>query len=133
VVALLCGTQPRGYGANFGPYARCQICTSYDMETSLHVLIDCETLSETRASVYTPLLDSMPTSMRREYEAMDKSARIRFLLSGFLVDKYVPEWQELYMKTSTFVYEIYRARRNRYELLDITSRLAGLTAEEAPN
>ena len=131
VVALLCGTQPRGYGANFGPYARCQICTSYDMETSLHVLFDCETLSETRASVYTPLLDSMPTSMRREYEAMDKSARIRFLLSGFLVDKYVPEWQELYMKTSTFVYEIYRARRNRYELLDI--RLAGPTAEEAPN
>ena len=119
VVALLCGTQPRGYGANFGHYARCQICTSYEMETILHVLFDCETLSEMRERVYGPLLNSMPIRMRQEYEAMDKSARLKFLLSGFLVDKYVPEWQDLYMKTSTFVYEVYKARRNRYEFLNL--------------
>ena len=119
VVALLCGTQPRGYGANFGTHARCQICTSYEMETSLHVLFDCETLSVTRECVYVPLLETMPDAMRRAYEAMNKTTRLKCLLSGFLTAKYVPEWQELYMKTSAFVYELYRARRKRYELLNL--------------
>ena len=119
VVSLICGTQPRGLGANYGRFARCQICTSYEMETTTHVLFDCETLNITRDVVQRSLLDAMPDSMRHEFVKMDKLSRLKFLLSGFLVENYVPEWQDLYHKASSFVYELYRDRRNRYELLNV--------------
>ena len=119
VVSLICGTQPRGLGANFGRSARCQICTSYEMETTTHVLFDCDTLNITLDNLLRSLLTAMPDRMRCEYEAIDISSRLKFLLSGFLVENYVPEWQEIYLKTSSFIYELYRDRRNHYELLDI--------------
>ena len=57
--------------------------------------------------------------MRHEFVKMDKLSRLKFLLSGFLVENYVPEWQDMYHKASSFVYELYRDRRNRYELLNV--------------
>ena len=44
VVALLCGSQPNGYGANCGSQRRSQISGDFTVETMEHIIFECEGL-----------------------------------------------------------------------------------------
>ena len=48
VLALLCGSQPKGMGKNYSSALRCQIYASYVLEDFEHTLFVCETLQVIR-------------------------------------------------------------------------------------
>ena len=115
VVALVCGTQPNGYGANFGLNARCQICTSFDSETFVHTVYHCDKLDNIRRRLTDNLEECMPQNMWTDYTVMSCPQKLKFLLSGLMCDKYVPEWHDIYLAISDFIYELFRARAIAYK------------------
>ena len=117
VLALLCGSQPKGMGKNFNPVPRCQICASYALEDFEHTLFSCETLQNTRQRLVNDLIEVMPMGMRCEYTRMDHKTKLAFILSGLSSDSYMSEWTDIYLKASTFIYEMFRARAQEYERL----------------
>ena len=117
VVALICDTQPNGYGANFGRNARCQICDLYELDSIYHIMFHCSSLNGVRDTHINELRRSMPTAMRNEYDQMSNQQKLTYLLSGLNSDKYVPEWQEVYYRISNLVFEIYKCRSAKYKEL----------------
>ena len=60
----------------------------------------------------------MPLGMQTDLSNMSHKNKLRYILSGFSSERYVPEWQDIYLKTSTFIYEMYRARAAEYKRLE---------------
>ena len=118
VVALLCGTQPNGYGANFGSRVRCQICSTFAVETFEHVVFECEGITEARNVLLTDLLDAMPRAMRTSFTELNNEAKLVFILSGLGCDSYIKEWQDTYLKASRLVHCLFRERYNSYLGID---------------
>ena len=118
VMAILCGSQPKGMGKNFTRNPRCQICDAYALEDFEHTLFVCDSLSDMRQRLFSRLIESMPLSMQTDLLNMSHRNKLRYLLSGFSMEHYVPEWQDIYLKTSTFMYEMYRARAAEYKRLE---------------
>ena len=48
---------------------------------------------------------------------MDHKTKLAFILSGLSSDSYMSEWTDIYLKASTFIYEMFRARAQEYERL----------------
>ena len=105
-------------GKNFSRTPRCQICTDYVIEDFEHTLFVCENLRDIRQQLHAKLIESMPLAMHNEYVNMCNKDKLKYLLSGLSSNSYVPEWQDIYFKASTFIYEIYRARAAEYERLE---------------
>ena len=118
VVALVCGTQPNGYGTNFGLNPRCQICTSFDEETFEHTIFQCDRLILERQRLVSDLKDSMPRNMWSDFERMSFSHRYKFLVSGLMCNSYMPEWKDIYLKISNLIHGLYRARALAYKQLN---------------
>ena len=118
VVALLCGTQPNGYGANFGSRVRCQICSTFAVETFEHVVFECEGITEARNVLLTDLQDAMPQAMRTSFTELNNEAKLVFILSGLGCDSYIKEWQDTYLKASRLIHCLFRERYNRYSGID---------------
>ena len=116
VVALLCGTQPSGYGANFGSRRRCNLCCDYSTETLEHILFECTAL-ETRQASMKIMLDYMPTGMRESFLSMNNQAKAKFILSGLGSETYLYEWQNIYLSASKFIHDLYRERANKYNMI----------------
>ena len=57
----------------------------------------------------------MPDGMRAEFLSMSHKEKLLFILSGLASDSYIADWSCIYLKASTFVYEIYRARAIEYD------------------
>ena len=106
VVAIICGSQPKGLGANFGRNARCQICTGYETETFEHTLFTCDTLTCVRNNCLDKLRQSMPIAMWLDFERMSISYKMKFLLSGLNSTNYMPEWKDILLCVSNFVFEL---------------------------
>ena len=115
VVALLCGTQPNGYGVNFGSRRRCLICCDYVIETVEHIIFECSGLQINRQTLINELVASMPDAMREEFMYMNSRAKLTFILSGLGGSKYVPEWQSTYLKSSRLIHMMYRTRALKYK------------------
>ena len=113
VVALLCGTQPSGYGVNFGSRRRCNLCCDYATETLEHILFECASLVTRQPSIDN-MLDCMPTGMRDSFLAMNNQAKVTFILSGLGSETYLHEWQKIYLSASKFIHDLYRERLNKY-------------------
>ena len=118
VMAILCGTQPNGYGANFGLDPRCQICDSFASETFEHTVFQCERLDITRQRCMDEVKDSMPRAMWDEFSKMTHSQKLKFILSGLNSTKYMPEWKYIYVSLSSLIYEIYKERALIYKRLN---------------
>ena len=117
VIALLCGTQPNGYGVNFGSHVRCQICCDLTVETFEHTLFVCAGVSEVRNTPYLELMDSMPQAMKQSFVELNNKEKLVFILSGLGSAGYVREWQDIYIKASRFVHIMFRERANRYNAI----------------
>ena len=115
VVALLCGTQPRGYGANFGSQRRCQICCCYVVESMHHIIFECTGLQLKRASLINELTKAMPSGMRDSFAKMNNQAKTEFILTGLGSEVYIPEWQDIYLKASRMIHVIYSERAKIYK------------------
>ena len=87
-MSLLCGTQPNGYGVNFGHNLRCKLCESFDAETIQHVVLECEGLDAIRRPNILRLREAMPYAMRISYDELNNAEKLDFLLSGLGCDKY---------------------------------------------
>ena len=120
VIALICGTQPNGYGANFGLNPRCQICVSYESETFEHTVFCCDALDQARRRLMDDLKEAMPQNMWVDFERMSYSSRLKFLLSGLNCDRYMPEWRDVYLRVSDLIFGLYRARALSYKELTVT-------------
>ena len=118
VMALVCGTQPKGYGTNFGLNARCQICTSFNSETFEHTVFNCDRLNNTRERLIDNLREVMPQNMWTDFIRMPGSQKLKFLLSGLMCDEYMPEWKDIYLRTSDLIFELYRERALVYKQLN---------------
>ena len=118
VVALICGTQPNGYGVNFGLNPRCQICVSYEAETFEHTLFQCDGLDITRQRFMNDLKNNMPQNMWFDFDSMSYAQKFKFLLSGLNSDRYMPEWKDIYLSISTLIFELYKARAMSYNQLN---------------
>ena len=117
VVAILCGSQPNGYGVNFGSRVRCQICCDYCIETFEHIIFDCMELREVRNVLLTELLEAMPPAMRESFTGLNNLQRLVFIISGLGSDVYIKEWQEVYLKASRLIHIMFRERANRYNMI----------------
>ena len=115
VIALLCGTQPNGYGVNFGSQQRCQICCDYVTETMEHIIFECTGLQTKRHIVMELLMKSMPHAMRESFMMMNSKAKVVFILSGLGSSNYVPEWQDIYLKASRLIHVMYSERSMKYK------------------
>ena len=115
VIALLCGTQPNGYGVNFGSQQRCQICCDYVTETMEHIIFECTGLQTKRHIVMELLMNSMPHAMRESFMMMNSKAKVVFILSGLGSSNYVPEWQDIYLKASRLIHVMYSERSMKYK------------------
>ena len=118
VVSLLCGTQPNGYGVNFGPNQRCNLCESFVTETTQHVVFECEGLEVIRGPNRTRLRNAMPYAMRISYDDMINTQKLDFLLSGLGCDKYEHQWRDIYDAISRMIHELYRHRAFLYKRFD---------------
>ena len=119
VMALLCGTQPNGYGANFGDKVRCQICSAFAIETFEHTLFECEGIKETRQDLLAELYAAMPLAMRISFRELSNQEKLTFILSGLGCETYVREWNDIYHKACIFIHNVFRDRVNKYNAFDI--------------
>ena len=119
VVALLCGTQPNGLGANFGSRVRCQICSAFAIETFTHTVFECEGIIETRRIHLSELYNVMPAAMRISFCELSNQEKLTFILSGLGCKSYIKDWQDIYLKASVFIHKVYRERARQYTAFDI--------------
>ena len=122
VVSLLCGTQPKGYGANYGHNQRCKLCGSYETETIQHVVFECDGLENIRGPNMQRLCDAMPNAMRNSYGDLTNLEKLDFLLSGLGCDRYENQWREIYVSISKLILDLYRHRAflyKRYEEMEL--------------
>ena len=110
VVALLCGTQPNGYGVNFGRNQRCKLCDSFETETIQHVVMECNGLNDVRGPLMMRLREAMPQAMRDSFAVLNNTEKLIFLISGLGCDKYDQQWNEIYVRISKLIFELYRNR-----------------------
>ena len=118
VVSLLCGTQPNGYGVNFGQSQRCQLCESFDIETIQHVVFECDGLEAIRGPNMMRLWDAMPNAMRLSYHDLTNTEKLVFLISGLGCDRYEHQWRDIYASISKLILELYRHRAFLYKRYD---------------
>ena len=114
VVALLCGTQPNGYGVNFGSRRRCLLCCDYTTETLEHIIFECSAI-EVRQSLMDNLIESMPTGMRASFISMNNQMKVKFILSGLGSENYLHEWNNIYLSASKLIHNIYSERAAKYK------------------
>ena len=119
VVALLCGTQPNGYGVNFGYHPRCQICCDYVTDSMEHIIFDCSGLQIKRQTVMDSLINSMPYAMRESFIMLNSKAKVIFILSGLGSTRYIREWQDTYLKASRLIHVMYSERCMKYKALEM--------------
>ena len=115
VVALLCGTQPNGYGVNFGRNQRCKLCDSFETETIQHVVMECNGLNDVRGPLMMRLREAMPQAMRDSFAVLNNTEKLIFLISGLGCDKYEQQWNEIYVRISKLIFELYRNRSFLYK------------------
>ena len=119
VVALLCGTQPSGYGVNFGSRRRCLICCDYVTESIEHIIFECSGLQVNRQTLINELVKSMPLAMRESFVTLNNRAKATFIISGLGSATHIPEWQDIYLKASRLIHMMYRDRAVKYKNLDV--------------
>ena len=119
VVALLCGTQPSGYGVNFGSRRRCLICCDYVTESIEHIIFECSGLQVNRQTLVNELVNSMPLAMRESFMTLNNRAKATFIISGLGSATHIPEWQDIYLKASRLIHMMYRDRAVKYKNLDV--------------
>ena len=119
VLALLCGTQPNGYGANFGSRVRCQICSQYVIETREHIIFDCDELNDVRVTLLRDLFECMPIGMRNSFSNLNSVGKLEFLLTGLGSDLYIDEWKIIYSNAARFIHNMYRERYCKYKAFEI--------------
>ena len=115
VIALLCGTQPSGYGENFGSRQRCKVCCSYDYDSMEHIIFECTRLQDKRQSMMNDLTNTMPYGMRESFLNLNIKAKTVFILTGLGSATYVPEWQDIYLKASRLIRVMYIERSKSYK------------------
>ena len=118
VVSLMCGTQPNGYGANFGSKKRCQLCDDFAVETIEHTVFSCNALRDIRDRLLCDLMDSMPVAMKISFCELSCKSKLDFIISGLGSETYVPEWQGVYANACSFIHGLYRERAAMYKRLD---------------
>ena len=118
VVSLMCGTQPNGYGANFGSRKRCQICDDFSVETMEHIVFSCNALRDIRYRLLYDLMDSMPAAMKTSFSELSCKSKLEFIISGLGSETYIPEWQGVYANACSFIHGLYRERAAMYKRLD---------------
>ena len=84
----------------------------------IHVLFDCDKLSQMRCQLYQKLIASMPQALSEEFHNMTKREKLILMFSGY-GQTYIPEWSNLYMNTATYVDSLYKLRSNAYDALPI--------------
>ena len=114
VMALLLGSQPRGFQRNFD-HIMCKICDSRYIDSPKHVLFECSNLHELREKLLKDTMQSMPNRMARDFKDLDIDEATNFVLYAFNCTTYVQEWADIMANLSRFVYYMYRKRA---ELLD---------------
>ena len=112
VMSVLMGDQPRGM--QIFDQVRCQICNDHKIDSSFHVLFECETLEDIRIPLLYKLYDCMPVCDKESYDGMINYDKLCFLLSGFM-PKYNKSYDALYRNTASFVYSMYHKRYVVYD------------------
>ena len=115
VMALLCGTQPKGYGVNFGHNQRCQLCGSFETETTQHVVFECEGLEVIRRPNMMRLHEAMPYAMKLSYNELINTEKLDFILGGLRCNRYEHQWKDIYASISKMILELYRHRAFLYK------------------
>ena len=119
IIALLCGTQPNGYGENFGSRQRCQLCCNFVVETMEHIIFECPELHTKRMNLIDELINEMPQGMKESFDKMNWKAKTEFILTGLGSGTYIHEWQEIYLKASRLIHTMYSERSRRYKMNQI--------------
>ena len=116
VVAVMCGTQPKGMQC----IAKiCALCPHRQTDNPEHVLFGCEALSTTRNTHTLKMTLKMPYAMKIEFENMPPPEKVTFLVSGFRCG-YTREWADIYVEAAHYVYNMYKERHNKYNAAQIT-------------
>ena len=118
VVSLICGSQPNGYGANFGSRKRCQICDGFVVETMEHIVFNCTALEDVRATALHELLDSMPRAMKMSFCELPTESKLEIIVTG-LSDTYIEDWSNVYSKACRFIHKLYRERAALYKRIGV--------------
>ena len=113
IIALICGAQPKFLQTNFDNMFCC-LCPDRIIDSATHVLFECSALSVHRNLYMSKIRLSMPLAMKNEFDNMSYSSKLIFILSG-MNSKYCHEFLIIYKSMSIFVYEMYKARKKRYE------------------
>ena len=117
LMAVMMGGQPSGYQQNFSRDA-CTLCDSQSYDNVIHVLFDCDKLSQMRCQLYQKLIASMPQALSEDFHNMTKREKLILMFSGY-GQTYIPEWRNLYMNTAAYVDSLYKLRSNAYDALPI--------------
>ena len=94
----------------------CLICDTRTPDTALHILLECNALSDVRNVNLLKFKKSMPLVMSICFQGMSREEKLRFLLSP-LLSSYIPEWRQVYEAIASMVYALYATRANLYDAL----------------
>ena len=116
VMAILMGNQPRGLQCNFNNKL-CRLCSLRDLDSAKHILFTCDSLGEYRNLKLNEIYYLMPIGMQNSFNELSTEQKLVFFLSGMQCDVLIDEWTTVMIKICEFVYEIYRLRKTKYDMM----------------
>ena len=115
-VSLLMGSQPAHMQCNNASRI-CKMCSDQATEGVTHILMKCKSYEIVRLANLGAIMFYMPAALKLCFSMKDDVEKVQFLISG-LQNSYVKEWSPLYRSITNFVYDIYKKRKDMYDIME---------------
>ena len=113
VMSVLMNSQPRGmFCKSIGKM--CAICESNVVDSAKHVLFECKRLETPRKIYMSKLYNSMPPALVISFRESNNREKTYLLLSAYRSRFPIDEWLNLYCETSSYVYHMYKSRKESH-------------------
>ena len=95
----------------------CTLCHT-EVETVVHLIVNCEALTQKRISVWNNTASKLPAGMLASLGQMGPNEKTEFLCTAFR-SPYIADWQTLYEAVASFIHGLYHERvalQNEYNV-----------------
>ena len=116
VLAVLMGNQPKGLQCNLRQ-RMCKLCSNRSLDSTKHILFECDSLAMYRNTHLSVVTNSMPTGMRNSFLSLPDDKKLELLLSGLHCNSLIEEWDNIMRNICEYVHGIYWERKMKYDNL----------------
>ena len=96
----------------------CKICDRQARDGPVHILFECEYLSDIRTGPWSDLILCMPTALSDHMTSLNNRDKYAFIISGLHCSKYIDEWKDILRNIAIFAHVLYNERKSIYEALE---------------